>query len=106
MIRSIIFTESHSLLIKEQQRALGSALMTVATRCHPHAFRLICGKYCALSVGEAEASWPRPEESGRAWVGKAQYRGGPAMPASLCGPAMPCEMTGRVTQRPEAFFPL
>uniref|UniRef100_A0A3Q0RT29 Uncharacterized protein n=1 Tax=Amphilophus citrinellus TaxID=61819 RepID=A0A3Q0RT29_AMPCI len=37
------------------------------------------------SVDEVEASWPRPEESGRAWVGKVQYRGGPAMPASLCG---------------------
>lgn len=59
-----------------------------------------------LSVDEIEASWPRPEESGRAWVGKAQYRGGPAMPASLCAPAMPCEMTGCVTKRPGAFFPL
>lgn len=59
-----------------------------------------------LSVDEVEASWPRPEERGRAWVGKAQYRGGPAMPASLCAPAMPCEMTGRVTERPGAFFPL
>lgn len=28
------------------------------------------------SEDEVEASWPRPEESGRAWVGKAQYRGG------------------------------
>lgn len=35
---------------------------------------------------EVEASWPRPEESGRAWVGKAQCRGGPAVPASLRGP--------------------
>lgn len=59
-----------------------------------------------LSVGEVEASWPRPEESGRAWVGKAQYRGGRAVPASLCGTALPCEMTGRVTKRPGAFFPL
>lgn len=59
-----------------------------------------------LSVNEVVASWLRSEESGRAWVGKAQYRGGPAMPASLCGTAMPCEMTGRVTKGPEAFFPL
>lgn len=59
-----------------------------------------------LRVDEVEATWPRPEESGRAWVGKAQYRGGPAMPASLCGRAMPCEMTGRVTKRPRALFPL
>lgn len=59
-----------------------------------------------LSLDEIDASWPRPEESGRAWVGKAQYRGGPAMPASLCAPAMPCEMTGRVTKGPGAFFPL
>lgn len=59
-----------------------------------------------LSVDEVETSWPRPEESGRAWVGKAQYRGGPAMPASLCAPAMPCEMTGCVTKWPGGFFPL
>lgn len=58
------------------------------------------------SVDEVEASWPRPEESGRAWVGKVQYRGGPAMPASLCGLAMACEMTSRVTKGPGAFFPL
>lgn len=37
---------------------------------------------------------------------KDNTEGGPAMPASLCGPAMPCEMTGRVTKGPEAFFPL
>lgn len=59
-----------------------------------------------LSVHEVEASWPQPEESVRTWVGKAQYRGGHAMPASLCGPAMPCEMTGCVTEGPGAFFPL
>lgn len=28
------------------------------------------------------------------------------MPASLCGPTMACEMTGRVTERPGGFFPL
>lgn len=59
-----------------------------------------------LSADEAEARWLRPEEPGRARVGKAQcQRGGAAMPASLCGPAMPCEMTGRVMERPGAFFP-
>ncbi len=59
-----------------------------------------------LSVDEDVASWLRPEERGKAWVGKAQYRGGPALPASLCAPAPPCEMTGHVTKRPGAFFPL
>lgn len=28
------------------------------------------------------------------------------MPASLCGLAMACEMTSRVTKGPGAFFPL
>lgn len=59
-----------------------------------------------LSVDEIEATWLRPEERGSSWVGKAQYRGGAAMPASLCAPAMACEMTGRVTKGPGAFFPL
>lgn len=58
------------------------------------------------SVDGIEARWLRPEERGRVWVGKAQYSGGPAMPAPLCGLTMPCEMTGHVTERPGAFFPL
>lgn len=52
-----------------------------------------------LSEREVEASWLRPEERWWGLGGRtAEQRAGPALPASLCGPATACEMTGRVTQ--------
>lgn len=59
------------------------------------------------SALEIEATWPRPEELGSGPGGKSTIpREGPAMPAPLCAPATPCEMTGSVTQRPRGLFPL
>lgn len=53
-----------------------------------------------LSEREVEASWLRPEERWWGLGGRAAEQGaGPALPASLCGPTMACEMTGRVTRR-------
>lgn len=104
-VRSIIFTESSSL--SHQTEPVNSAVTTVVNGCHRHALRLICCKYCASecgwSWGKLAATWGRVVGPG--WE-KHNTERGPAMPASLCAPAMPCEMTGRVTEWPGAFFPL
>lgn len=70
---SVTFTKSY-LPPTPIKRPASSRTVTVLSRCRRAPVGVSVVNIVLLSVVEIEATWPRPEERGRARVGKAQYR--------------------------------
>lgn len=74
-VRSIPFTTSHWLFL--QTASEFGAGNRIGIICRPAGISVV--NIVLLSADEAEARWLRPEEPGRARVGKAQCREGPPL---------------------------
>lgn len=75
VVRSIPFTTSHWLFLQTAREFCAADRIGIV--CGPAGVSVV--NIVLLSADEAEARWLRPEEPGRARVGKAQCRGGPPL---------------------------
>lgn len=74
-VRSIPFTTSYWLFLQTASEFCASDRIGII--CRPAGVSVV--NIVLLSADEAEARWLRPEEPGRARVGKAQCREGPPL---------------------------